>query len=114
MANKMTIAEKYEAIIEKAQGVLSAEEIAFLEDRKDKHLAKNTSKKMTKTQVENEKIKADILEFMEDGKAYTCGNIEKGLGLSSTSKASALMTQLKNDNLIVRTVEKGVAYFTKA
>lgn len=114
MANKMTIAEQYEAIIEKAKGVLSAEDIAFLEDRKDKHLAKNASKKMTKVQIENEEIKKDILAFMEDGKAYTCGNIEKGLGLSSTSKASALMTQLKNDGLIVRTVEKGVAYFTKA
>jgi hypothetical protein len=48
MANKMTIAEKYEAIIEKAKGVLSKEDIAFLEDRKDKHLAKNATKKMTK------------------------------------------------------------------
>jgi hypothetical protein len=114
MANKMTIAEQYEAIIAKAKGVLSAEEIAFLKDRKDKHLAKNTSKKMTKIQVENEKIKAEILEFMEDGKVYTCGQVEKGLGLSSTSKASALMTQLKNDNLVIRTVEKGVAYFKKA
>lgn len=114
MANKMTIAEKYEAIIAKAKGVLSAEDISFLEDRKAKHLAKNTSKKMTKTQVENEEIKKQILAFMEDEKAYTCGNIEKGLGLSSTSKASALMTQLKNDNLIIRTVEKGVAYFKKA
>lgn len=111
---KMTIAKQFDNIIAKAKGVLSKEDIAFLEDRKAKHIAKNSSKKMTKTQVENEKIKADILDFMEDDKTYTCGQVEKGLGLSSTSKASALMTQLKNDGLVIRTVEKGVAYFKKA
>ena len=111
---KMTIAKQYDNIITKAQGVLTAEEIAFLEDRKAKHIAKNGSKKMTKVQIENEEIKKDILNFMKENTIYTCGQVEKGLGLSSTSKASALMTQLKNDGLVIRTVEKGVAYFKKA
>ena len=111
---KMTIAKQYDNIIAKVQGVLTAEEIAFLEDRKAKHIAKSTSKKMTKTQIENEEIKKDILDFMKENTIYTCGQVEKGLGLSSTSKASALMTQLKNDGLVIRTVEKGVAYFKKA
>lgn len=111
---KMTIAKQYDNIIAKVQGVLTADEIAFLEDRKAKHIAKNANKKMTKVQIENEEIKKKILEYMKANTVYTCGQIEKGLGLSSTSKASALMTQLKNDGLIIRTVEKGVAYFTKA
>ena len=111
---KMTIAKQYDNIIAKAQGVLSVEEIAFLEDRKAKHIAKNGSKKMTKVQIENEKLKESILGFMKENTIYTCGQIEKGLGFSSTSKASALITQLKNDGLVIRTVEKGVAYFKKA
>lgn len=114
MANKMTIAEKYEAIIEKAKGVLSAEDIAFLEDRKEKHLAKNATKKMTKVQIENEEIKKDILETMLPDNFYTCTDIQKKLGLSSTSKASALMGQLAKDGLVVRSEMKGRAYFKKA
>ena len=111
---KMTIAKQYDNIIAKAQGVLTAEEIAFLEDRKAKHIAKNASKKMTKVQIENEETKKEILAYMEQGKPYACKDIEKALGLSSTSKASALMTQLFKDGFIVRTEEKGRAYFTKA
>ena len=114
MANKMTIAEKYEAIIAKAKGVLSAEEIAFLEDRKEKHLAKNATKKMTKGQVENEGIKAEILEAMKPNTKYRVGDIMKLVGLDSSQKTSALVRQLKESGLVDRTVEKGVAYFTKA
>ena len=37
MAKKMTIVEQYEAIIGKVEGVLSAEEIAFLKERAELH-----------------------------------------------------------------------------
>lgn len=114
MANKMTIAEQYEAIIEKAKGVLSAEEIAFLEDRKEKHLAKNATKKMTKAQVENEEIKKDILESMNENQCYTATEIQKLVGLESFNKASALITQLKDAGLVIRSMSKGRAYFSKA
>lgn len=111
---KMTIAKQYDNIIAKVQGVLTAEEIAFLEDRKAKHIAKNANKKMTKAQVENEEIKANILNAMENGKAYTVTEIMKAVGLESNQKTSALVRQLKESGLVVRTENKGKAYFTKA
>jgi hypothetical protein len=114
MAKKMTIVEQYNAIIEKAQGVLTAEELKFLEERAEMHSKKNASRKPTKVQEENENIKSSILEFMEIGKAYTVTEIQKAVGLESNQKTSALVRQLRDAHLVVRTEEKGKAYFTKA
>ena len=114
MAKKMTIVEQYEAIIAKAKGVLSAEEVAFLEERAEMHAKKNANRKPTKAQAENEGIKSKILDFMAEGKAYTVTDIQKGVGLESNQKASALVRQLKEADLVIRTEEKGKAYFTKA
>lgn len=110
----MTIVEQYEAIIAKAKGVLSAEEVAFLEERAEMHAKKNASRKPTKVQAENEGIKARILEAMEEGVRYSVGEIQKMVGLDSNQKASALVRQLKEADLVIRTEEKGKAYFTKA
>lgn len=114
MAKKMTIVEQYGAIIAKAKGVLSPEEIAFLEERAEMHAKKNANRKPTKAQAENEEIKAKILEVMEVGKAYTVTDIQKAVGLESNQKASALVRQLKEADLVIRKEEKGKAYFTKA
>lgn len=114
MAKKMTIVEQYEAIIGKVEGVLSPEEIAFLVERKDMHSKKNASRKPTKAQAENEGIKTAILDFMVEGKSYTVTEIQKGVGLESNQKASALIRQLKEADLVVRKEEKGKAYFTLA
>ena len=111
---KMTIVKQYEAIIGKCEGVLTAEEIKFLIERKEAHAKKNASRGQTKTQKENEGIKASILEFMEVGKTYTITDIQKGVGLDSNQKASALVRQLKEADLVVRTEEKGKAYFSLA
>ena len=46
----------YEKVIEKAKGVLSEEEIKFLEERAEMHSKKNASRKPTKAQAENEEI----------------------------------------------------------
>jgi len=113
MAKKMTIVEQYNAIITKAKGVLSPEEIAFLEERAEMHSKKNANRKPTKVQAENEELKAKILDFMVEGKAYTITEIQKGVGLESNQKTSALVRQLKSEELVVRTEEKGKAYFTK-
>ena len=114
MAKKMTIVEMYEKVIEKAKGVLSEEEIKFLEERAEMHSKKNANRKPTKAQAENEEIKAKILEVMESGKAYTVTEIQKAVGLESNQKASALIRQLKENDLVIRKEEKGKAYFTKA
>lgn len=110
----MTIVEQYEAIMEKAKGVLSEAEIAFLAERKELHAKKNATRKPSKAQTENEGIKEKILAFMESGRAYTVTEIQKGVGLESNQKASALVRQLKEAELVVRSEAKGKAYFTKA
>ena len=111
---KMTIVEKYEAIIGKCEGVLSTAELDFLRERAELHAKKNATRKPTKAQAENEVLKERILEYMEVGKSYTITNIQKAMGLESNQKTSALVRQLKDANLIVRSESKGVAYFTKA
>lgn len=110
----MTIVEQYEAIIAKAKGVLTEDELAFLEERKELHAKKNASRKPSKTQEANEAVKAEILAFMEEGKSYTITEIQKGVGLESNQKTSALVRQLKDNELVVRSEVKGKAYFTKA
>lgn len=114
MAKKMTIVEMYEAIMGKCEGVLSKEELEFLASRKDLVAKKNATRKPTKAQAENEEIKDKILEFMSDGVSRTVTDIMKGVGLESNQKTSALVRQLKEADLLVRTESKGKAWFTKA
>ena len=114
MAKKMTIVEMYEAIMGKCEGVLSKEELEFLASRKDLVAKKNATRKPTMAQEENEGIKAQILEFMSDGVSRTVTDIMKGVGLESNQKTSALVRQLKEADLLVRTESKGKAWFTKA
>ena len=113
MAKKMTIVEMYGAIMEKAQGVLSKEEIDFLQSRADLVAKKNATRKPTKAQTENESIKVAILDFMELGKSYTVSDIQKGVGLETNQKTSALVRQLRESNLVERVEVKGKAYFSK-
>ena len=114
MAKKMTIVEQYEAIIGKAEGVLSADEIAFSKVRAELHEKKNASRKPTKAQEENEEIKARILEFTSHGVSRTITDIQKAVGLDSNQKTSALVRQLKDADLMDRKEIKGKAWFTKA
>ena len=111
---KMTIVKQYEAIIEKAKGVLSPAEIEFLEKRAELHAKKNASRKPTKAQEENEVIKEQIVDLLKDGKFYTVGEIQKAVGLESNQKTSALVRQLKEGGVVVRKEEKGKAYFSLA
>ena len=111
---KMTVVKMYEAIIEKAKGVLTTDELDFLAKRAELHAKKNSSRKPTKDQLANENIKDDILALMEKGKTYTVTDVQKALGLESNQKASALMRQLKEAGLITREEVKGRAYFSLA
>jgi len=114
MSKKLTITENFEALISKYADVFTEGEIAFLKDRAEKAAKKNSSRKPNKTQVANEGIKADILNAMESGKAYTVGEIQKAVGLETNQKTSALLRQLKETGAVVRSESKGRAYFTKA
>ena len=113
MAKKMTIVERYADIVAKYAEVMSDEDKAFLTERAELHAKKNASRKPTKAQTENEGIKAEILDTMESGKAYTVTEIQKMVGLDSNQKTSALIRQLKENGLVERSEVKGKAYFTK-
>lgn len=111
---KITISKQYENIIAKCEGVLTAEELAFLAERKALHEKKNASRKETKVQKENEGIKETILAFMTPNRAYTISEIQKGVGLETNQKTSALVRQLVLVGKVIRSENKGKAYFTLA
>lgn len=113
MAKKLTIVEQYNAIVAKCEGVLSESELDFLRERAELHAKKNATRKPTKAQNENEEIKSKILELLEPNRAYTVTEIQKAVGLESNQKASALIRQLKEAELVTRSEVKGKAYFTK-
>ena len=117
MAKKMTIVEMYGVIVEKAKGVLSAEEIKFLEERAELVAKKNENRKPAKAQEENDGFKTAIVNGMESGKAYTITDLIKSIPEISdltNQRVSALVRQLKDDGLVIRKEEKGKAYFSLA
>lgn len=98
---------------------LSAEHKAFLEGRIAQLDKKSSAKsdKPTATQKANAELKDKILVEMEEGKAYTISDMLKSLECCadlSNQKVSAIMKQLVEGNLVVRTEDKRKAYFSKA
>lgn len=117
MSKKITIGEQFDEVIEilKANGYEAQAE--FIAERKDKHNAKNANRKPTKVQTENEVLKEELLKGMEIGKTYTITDLIKSIPAISeltNQRVSALVRQLKENDLVVRTEVKGKAYFTKA
>ena len=83
------------------------------------HKNATRAKAQTKTQKENEILKEKILATMDPNVQYRASEIynlmkedfqEKGY---TSNKSNSLITQLKNENKVTRSEEKGVAYFTK-
>lgn len=98
---------------------LSAEHKAFLEGRIAQLDKKSASKsdKPTATQKANAELKDKILAEMAEGKAYTISEMLKALPSCaelSNQKVSAIMKQMVEANLVVRTEDKRKAYFSKA
>ena len=113
--NKMTIAQKYDALIEICSemeiNLDGFDVIEFLEDRKAK--SKKNSTKAEKP--ENAEIRSAILEALANGKARI-SDLTKSVNSIlesdySSNKVSAQVTILKNEGTVVRTVEKKIAYF---
>ena len=77
---------------------------------------KRSTSKPTKTQVENEVIKAKILDVLgEADEKMTVGQILKALeGDYTSQKISALCRQLVNAEKVEKTIEKKVSYFSLA
>ena len=112
MAKKMTKVEMFKALKEKYD--LSTAEIEFIDHEIELIEKKNGTRKPTADQLKNEETKSNILEFMEIGKKYTITDIQKAMGLESNQKTSALVRQLKESGSVIRTEEKGKAYFELA
>lgn len=95
--------------------------IEWMEYRIEQAAKKSDSpKKLTERQKQNEQVKDGILSNMEVGERYTIGDMlmkfdcfEAG---TSPQRVSALLSQMgaKGTGEIVRTEEKGKAYFSLA
>ena len=110
---KMTKREMFEQI--KAVAGLTDEMKAFI-DRELELLAKKNSadKKPTKVQEENKGIKEIILDNLTE-EGITITDLQKKvdeLAELSNQRVSALMRQLVNDNLVVKTEDKRKSYFS--
>lgn len=121
---KMTKKEMFTEIIKMMNGetssVTESAVIKFAEHEIEL-LNKKTSSgsgKPTKTQVENEGYKEVILEALATAdKPMTISELmeyAEGLAGLKNQRVSAIMTQLKNANKVVRTMEKKKAYFSLA
>ena len=110
---KPTKRDHFNAILR--QYDLAPEHRAFIEHELELLDRKNSAdKKPTAQQVANESIKADILAKMVPNQLYTATEIQKLCGIESNQKTSALLTQLKNAGLVVKTEDKRKSYFSIA
>ena len=117
---KITIAKQYENIIAKVEGILTAEEVQFLVERKELHEKKNASRKPTKAQKANKVLAEGVLDYMRENpnRLFTVSDLMKSApcfanyeGDLTHSKANAIVKMLKDNGLIVRSEDKGKAYF---
>ena len=118
MSKRKTVVELFEEIL--SAYPLSDEHKEFLTKRKEQTERKNASgskaeRKPTATQLENAGIKEDILALLEqEGRAMNATEVGKALGIDSNHKVSALLTQLRNADKVIRTEVKGRAMFSIA
>lgn len=122
---KITKRESFTEIKEILEG-LGNERLAEVMEHELELLAKKNSadRKPTATQVENEKLKKAILEFMEEGEKYTITDLIKSipeLNEKTNQKVSSIVKQMYadedkgqniNDFPLVRVEEKRKAYFS--
>lgn len=126
MANVITKAQKFTAIADffNTNGealTINGEEISvndvveFLNHEAEMTTKRNSSKGMTKTQKENEPIKATIVEILSD--ADTGMTVKELIATNELSaytpqKISSLLTQLRKEHKVRRDYNKKVAYFS--
>ena len=122
MTKKMTRKEMYaeiKAVVETSN--LTAERMAEMTAFIDKQVAqlerKSGSSKPTKTQLENETLKAEILEiFATLDKPVTitefCEKVDHPVANLSNQKLSALFNQLVKAEKLSKNVDKKKSYFS--
>ena len=114
-AKKPTKKQMYQNILDTCE--LTEEQVAFIRHEMELLEKKNSSdKKPTAQQVANGGIKASILEVMKPNQLYTITEIVKNLSNYpdlTNQRVSALVRQMVEAGLVVRTEDKRRAYFSK-
>ena len=112
MANKKTQKELFEELKVLAQG--NQELVEFL-DKKIEQVSRKRATGLTATQKENEVTKELIVEKLTElAKKVTISELQetdKTLAGLSNQKVSALLKQLVDANVVIKTIEKKKAYF---
>ena len=121
MAEKITMKIGFTRALEDYHKLGNDEMVEFFEKRLEQLNKKSSSeKKLTPHQQENEKIKDGILDNMEQGVRYTIADMLVTFDCfpetMTPQRLSALLSQLgaRGSNQIVRSEEKGKAYFSIA
>lgn len=122
---KLTIVEKYEAVMALLRGETPAVDFTaedaevFLLDRKEQTIKKNAKtgdRKLTPTQIENEAFKTAIIEaFASIDKAVTVGDFTKAVPAfadKSSQKMTSLFNQLCAEGRLVRETVKGRNFYS--
>ena len=115
---KITKRERFESLLTLSQVQADPGMVEFINHELEL-LAKKTSseKKPTAHQVANEAIKQAIVDGMERDHLYTITDIQKNVPACaelSNQKISALVRQLKDDGVVVKTEDKRKSYFSLA
>jgi len=121
MAEKITQKVGFTRAIEVFKELGDADMVAFFEKRLEQVSKKsNSERKLTAHQLENETIKQGIVDNMEVGVRYTIADMLVTFDcfpeVMTAQRLSALLSQLgaRGTQQIVRTEEKGKAYFSLA
>lgn len=115
---KITKRERFESLLTIEAVKADQGLVDFINHELELLAKKNTSdKKPTAQQVANDGIKQAILDAMEENHFYTVTELQKSVPACaelSNQRVSALLRQMKEDKLIVRTEDKRKAYFSLA
>ena len=115
---KITKRERFESLLTLSQVQADPGMVEFIEHELELLAKKNSAdKKPTAQQVANEAIKQAIVDGMERDHFYTITDLQKAipeLADLSNQKISALVRQLKDDSVVVKTEDKRKSYFSLA
>lgn len=116
---KMTIRDYYNELLA-VEGVAERTDLVDFINGRIEMLDRKASggeKKMTANQLANVTLKENIISEMKSGVQYAVGEMIKSLACCnelSSSKVTAMLTQLLKEGKVVRTEDKGKAYYSKA
>ena len=115
---KITKRERFESLLTIPAVQADAGLVDFINHELELLAKKNSAdKKPTAQQTANETIKSAIVEAMEANRLYTVTEIQKSVAECaelSNQRVSALLRQLKDDGVVVRTEDKRKAFFSLA